>query len=332
MRNRRWSGALLLILCAMLLSACSKQPKCSGQTRSDAAAAAETTDALAVALTVVSGRYSTGFFTSDKLSVVSAAAADDGAVYLWGRNFQNEVESNWLIRYNADGTSEEYRLSLSKDGYITSLDVSAGEVYYLERVDAEDESAAWFLHTLQAQETLDWADAGNDLENLIASGALAYLTDGKTLYTCSLPEGRVLQTANTETEITTLFYRTEPSSLTAKIPATSTSWKQTARSLRKPERFRFCFAAASSCPARIQATIVWCSGKRSCSGGTSNKLPPRSCFPLIPTAWFPTTSVRLRVSETAPFWARLGKAGSCRIGCSGWNRLRKRQNREANEF
>ena len=66
MRNRRWSGALLLILCAMLLSACSKQPKCSGQTRSDAAAAAETTDALAVALTVVSGRYSTGFFTSDK--------------------------------------------------------------------------------------------------------------------------------------------------------------------------------------------------------------------------------------------------------------------------
>ena len=95
MRNRRWGGALLLILCGILLSACSKQPKCSGQTRSDAAAAAETTDAPAIALTVASGRYSTGFFTSDKLSVVSAAAADDGAVYLWGRNFQNEVESNW---------------------------------------------------------------------------------------------------------------------------------------------------------------------------------------------------------------------------------------------
>ena len=177
MGNRRWNGVLLLILCGILLSACSKQPKCFGQTRSDAAAAAETTDALAVAPTVVSGRYSTGFFTSDKLSVVSAAAADDGAVYLWGRNFQNEVESNWLIRYNADGTSEEYRLSLSKDGYITSLDVSAGEVYYLERVDAEDESAAWFLHTLQTQETLDWADAGNDLENLIVSGAC--LSDGR---------------------------------------------------------------------------------------------------------------------------------------------------------
>lgn len=209
MRNRRWSGALLLILCAMLLSACSKKPNRPRQTRSDAAAAAETTDALAIALTVVSGRYSTCFFTSDKLSVVSAAAADDGAVYLWGRNFQNEVESNWLIRYNADGTSEEYRLSLSKDGYITSLDVSAGEVYYLERIDTEDGSAAWFLHTLQAQETLDWADAGNDLENLIVSGALAYLTDGKTLYTCSLPEGRVLQAANAETEITTLFCRTD---------------------------------------------------------------------------------------------------------------------------
>ena len=77
MGNRRWNGMLLLILCAMLLSACSKQPKCSGQTRSDAAAAAETTDAPAIALTVASGRYNTGFFTSDKLSVVSAAAANE---------------------------------------------------------------------------------------------------------------------------------------------------------------------------------------------------------------------------------------------------------------
>lgn len=79
MRRLPFCAALFLMLCVIFLSACSKQPKCSGQTRSDAAAAAETTDALAVALTVVSGRYSTGFFTSDKLSVVSAAAADDGA-------------------------------------------------------------------------------------------------------------------------------------------------------------------------------------------------------------------------------------------------------------
>ena len=79
------------------------------------------------------------------------------------------------------------------------LDAGCGEGYYTAHV----------LHTLQAQETLDWADAGNDLENLIVSGALAYLTDGKTLYTCSLPEGRVLQAANAETEITTLFCRTD---------------------------------------------------------------------------------------------------------------------------
>ena len=207
MRNRRWSGALLLILCAMLLSACSKQPAASERGGSEAAGQTEAA-AAPIALTVSSDRYRAEYFSSDRLAIVSAAAADDGAVYLWGRNFQNEVESNWLIRYNADGRSEEYRLSLSKDGYITSLDVSAGEVYYLERVDAEDESAAWFLHTLQAQETLDWADAGNNLENLIVSGALAYLTDGKTLYTCSLPEGRVLQAANAETEITTLLRRT----------------------------------------------------------------------------------------------------------------------------
>ncbi len=145
MGNRRWSGALLLILCAMLLSACSKQPKCSGQTRSDAAAAAETTDALAVALTVVSGRYSTGFFTSDKLSVVPQPQQMTARGISGGGISRTKIESNWLIRYNADGTSEEYRLSLSKDGYITSLDVSAGEAYYLERVDAEDESTAWFL-------------------------------------------------------------------------------------------------------------------------------------------------------------------------------------------
>lgn len=207
MRNRRWSGALLLILCAMLLSACSKQPAASERGGSEAAGQTEAA-AAPIALTVSSDRYRAEYFSSDRLAIVSAAAADDGAVYLWGWNFQNEVESNWLIRYNADGSSEEYRLSLSKDGYITSLDVSAGEVYYLERVDAEDESAAWFLHTLQAQETLDWADAGNNLENLIVSGALAYLTDGKTLYTCSLPEGRVLQAANAETEITTLLRRT----------------------------------------------------------------------------------------------------------------------------
>ena len=207
MRNRRWSGALLLSLCAMPLSACSKQPAASERGGSEAAGQTEAA-AAPIALTVSSDRYRAEYFSSDRLAIVSAAAADDGAVYLWGWNFQNEVESNWLIRYNADGRSEEYRLSLSKDGYITSLDVSAGDVYYLERVDAEDESAAWFLHTLQAQETLDWADAGNNLENLIVSGALAYLTDGKTLYTCSLPEGRVLQAANAETEITTLLRRT----------------------------------------------------------------------------------------------------------------------------
>lgn len=205
MGNRQWNGVLLLILCCVLLSACSKQPKRAGQTRSGAAPASETTDAPAIALTVASGRYSTGFFTSDKLSIVSAAAADGGEVYLWGRNFQNEVESNWLIRYNPDETSEEYRLSLSAGGYITALDVSAGEVFFLERVDAEDGSAAWFLHTLQGQIRLDWADAGSDLENLVAAGEDAYLTDGNTLYTCSLPDGRSLHTASAETEITALF-------------------------------------------------------------------------------------------------------------------------------
>ena len=103
MRNRRWNGALLLILCAMLLSACTKQPAASERGGPEAAGQTEAA-AAPIALTVSSDRYRAEYFSSDRLAIVSAAAADDGAVYLWGRNFQNEVESNWLIRYNADPT------------------------------------------------------------------------------------------------------------------------------------------------------------------------------------------------------------------------------------
>lgn len=317
-------------------SACSKQPKCSGQTRSDAAAAAETTDALAVALTVVSGRYSTGFFTSDKLSVVSAAAADDGAVYLWGRNFQNEVESNWFVRYNA-GWDVGGIQAFTFQRRLYHIVGCIGGRGILSRTGRRGgrKRCRVFAHACRRRKRLTGQIAGNDLENLIGLRG-ACLSDGRENALYLQPAGGKgsADCRIRKTEITIAFLRhgRNRRRLLRRYRQPSTSWKQTARSLRKPERFRFCFAAASSCPARIQATIVWCSGKRSCSGGTSNKLPPRSCFPLIPTAWFPTTSVRLRVSETAPFWARLGKAGSCRIGCSGWNRLRKRQNREANEF
>ena len=205
MKRRLLVGVLLLAACTIFLSACLKRTNPSEKTASLPAAPGDTTGAAPIALTVASERYTAACFSSDRLCIVSAAAADGGAAYLWGRNFQNEVESNWLIRYNPDGTSEEFALTLSAGGYITALDVSAGEVFFLERVDAEDESAAWFLHTLRGKETLDWAGAGNALENLVVTGNLAYLTDGKTLYTCSLPDGKVLHAANAETEITTLL-------------------------------------------------------------------------------------------------------------------------------
>ena len=205
MKRKRWTCALLLAICAVFLSACSKQPRKSAK----AAEPDETSDAASIALTVSSARYRTEFFTSDKLSVVSAAAADCGSGYLWGRNFQNEVEANWLVRYDPDGTTEESRLELSEGGYITGLDVSEGDAYYLERIDAEDGTAAWFLHAGQEATRLDWANAGNLFENLVVSGDFAYFTDGNALYTAGLPDGAIAHTAAAETDITTLIQKAD---------------------------------------------------------------------------------------------------------------------------
>ncbi len=108
-----------------------------------------------------------------------------------------------------------------------------------------------------------------------------------------------------------------------------TSWKQAARSYEN--RNASAFVSQRQAPARHEFRLRL-SGARA-SGAvrvTSNKLPPRSCFPLIPTAWFPITSV-FASSETAPSGRDL-KSGELQDGCSGWNCLRKRQNREANEF
>ena len=205
MKRRYWILALLPALCVLLLSACSKRTKNVlkpvGQEKASAAAS--------IALTVSSARYRAEYFSSDKLSIVSAAAADGGSVYLWGRNFQNEVEANWLIWYNPDKTVKESRLELSEGGYITALDVSEGEAYYLERVDAEDGTAAWFLHAAQEETKLDWANESNLFENLVVSGDTAYFTDGTALYTCSLPDGVIQSTAHAETELTTILQKAD---------------------------------------------------------------------------------------------------------------------------
>ena len=205
MKRRYWILALLLALCVLLLSACSKRTKTVskpvGQEKASAAAS--------IALTVSSARYRAEYFSSDKLSIVSAAAADGGSVYLWGRNFQNEVEANWLIRYDPDKTAEASRLPLSEGGYITALDVSGGEAYYLERVDAEDGTAAWFFHAAQEAKRLDWANESNLFKNLVVSGETAWFTDGETLYTVSLPDGAIVNTTHAETDITTILQKAD---------------------------------------------------------------------------------------------------------------------------
>lgn len=196
---------LLLACCILFVSACAKQMEQGTQTIPDTGIQTEHTGAASIALSVASGRYKTNYFSSNRLAIVSEAAVEEDVAYLWGRNFNNEVETNWLIRYNRDQTSEESQLTLSNGGYITALDVSAGETYYLERLDLEDGSAKWFLHAPQGIEALTWAAEGNNLENLRIVGNTAYLTDAEVLYTCSLPDGAVINTIDAETCITDVF-------------------------------------------------------------------------------------------------------------------------------
>lgn len=210
MKNILKKCALLLILvCGIFfVSACAKQTNKGAQTISnEAVMQTENTGVASIALSVASGWYQTNYFSSNRLSIVSSAAVEKGTAYLWGRNFKNEVETNWLIQFHQDKTSEEYKLPLSDGGYITALDVSAGKAYYLERIDAEDGTAEWFLHTPQGKESLPWATESNNLENLKTSGNVAYMTDAEALYTCSLPDGMVIHTANAETGITGIFQK-----------------------------------------------------------------------------------------------------------------------------
>lgn len=206
MKRRFLKCMLLLAICsAFLMSACSKQTEESVQTISNAALQGKYSGETAIAVSVGSGRYRTNYFSSNRLAIVSSAATDEGAAYLWGCNFKNEIETNWIIKYNQDKTSEEYQLSLTDGGYITALDVSAEEVYYLERVDAEDGSAEWFLHTSQGSKNIAWATEINNLENLKILNKTAYMTDGEKLYACSLEDGDILNTASAETDITKLL-------------------------------------------------------------------------------------------------------------------------------
>ena len=66
---------------------------------------------------------------------------------------------------------------------------------------------------MQEAKKLDWAGENHALENLIIAGNSAYFTDGKTLYTCSLTDGAIVNTASAETEITTLLCKKDGSIL-----------------------------------------------------------------------------------------------------------------------
>lgn len=214
MKRKFLKCMLLLAICSIFMSACSKPTKESIQTVSKYASQGENTSSTAIAVSVESGRYRTNYFSSNRLSIVSSAVADEGVAYLWGCNFKNEIETNWIIKYNQDKTSEEYQLSLTDGGYITALDVSAGEVYYLERVDKEDGAAEWFLHTLQGSQSIAWATEINNLENLKILKKTAYMTDGEKLYACSLENVDILNTASAETDITKILCKDDATIIT----------------------------------------------------------------------------------------------------------------------
>ncbi len=200
--QRRHFALLLLALCIIFMTACSKQAQDPVQNESLPSMQPNTAEAEAIAVSVAPGKYSTNYFSSSRLSIVSSAAADEATAYLWGCNFQNDVKTDWILQYSTDKSFEEYPLSLSEGGYITALDAAQGEVYYVERVDLEDGSAEWFLHDLQGAEKLTWPEQTSSLGSLVIGAGLAYIADGSTVYTCSLPDGNMLHTASAGAEIT----------------------------------------------------------------------------------------------------------------------------------
>lgn len=203
---------LLSALCVLFISACAKQQTAAPQGSAQQSAAqsavlsAQDDGGTALAVTVAADRYRTSFFSSPRVVLASMAGADNDTVYLWGYNHQDETTEDWVLIYNPDGSTSEQQLSVMDGGYITALDVSDGQIVYLERVDRQDEASVWYLHTPQGAVQLDWASRTSELRTLIVTAQRAYLADGNRLYQCSLPDGAVVTTADTEARIDTIFY------------------------------------------------------------------------------------------------------------------------------
>ena len=203
---RKKSVFLLLaiaVLCCLMLTSCSDQEsKLPEEPKTAPQEPAKNEKILKI--TTLETLFRTEYLSTDKLSIVLGAVAQEEAVYLWGCNFQNETTEYWAVRYNPNEEPEEFSLPVSEHGTVMAMDAAQGEIYYLERADFEDGTAIWNLHGPHGAVTLDWATTDNDLRYLAIAGDTFYAADGVQLHLCRLHDGERIRSIQIGEQISSL--------------------------------------------------------------------------------------------------------------------------------
>ncbi len=203
---RKKSVILLLaiaVLCCLVLTSCSDQEsKLPEEPKTAPQEPAKNEKILKI--TTLETLFRTEYLPTDKLSIVLGAVAQEEAVYLWGCNFQNETAEYWAVRYDPNNEPEEYPLPVSEHGTVMTVDAVQDEVYYLERADFADGTAAWNLHGPHGAVALDWTAADNDLRHMVVAGDMFYVADGVQLHLCRLNDGERIRTFQIGDQISSL--------------------------------------------------------------------------------------------------------------------------------
>ncbi len=194
---------IAVILCCLVLISCSKQePQLPEEPKTALQEPAK--DEKSLQITALEAPFRTQYLSSDRLILVQGAAAQEEAVYLWGCNFQNETTEYWAVRYDPNNEPEEFSLPVSEHGAVMAVDAVQDEVYYLERADFADGTAAWSLHGPDGTVGLNWATADNDLRHVAVAGDTFYVADGVQLHLCRLNDGEHIRTIQIGEQISSL--------------------------------------------------------------------------------------------------------------------------------
>ena len=203
---RKKSVFLLLaiaVLCCLVITSCSDQESKLPEEPKTAPQEPEKDEKI-LKITTSETLFRTEYLSTDKLSIVLGAVAQEEAVYLWGCSFQNETTEYWAVRHDPNNEPEEYPLSVSEHGTVMTVDAVQDEVYYLERADFADGTAAWSLHGRHGTVGLDWAAADNDLRHMAVAGDTFYVADGVQLHLCRLNGGERIRTIQIGDQISSL--------------------------------------------------------------------------------------------------------------------------------